>query len=83
MNAASTVLRDAMQAFVNGFTKDARAVDANGLREQLAKVFPAAAPIDRQMVRRMLRAVGFVASQNPHDPAGIWCRVVRPEEVPY
>lgn len=83
MNAPSFILRDAMQAFVSGYTDKAVAVKIGAFREKLGQVFPAAAPIDREMLRRMLRAVGFVASVDPHDPPGIWRRAVHPGEVPF
>ncbi|KQM60085.1 MULTISPECIES: hypothetical protein [unclassified Sphingomonas] len=81
MKPAAIVLRDAMQAFVSGYTDNATAVDIDKLRATVAHVFPAAAPIDGEMLRRMLRAVGFVGSLLPGDAPGIWRRAVRPEEV--
>lgn len=83
MNAAARLQRDAIQAFVGGYTDKAKAVDITGLDRQVARAFPAAAPIDRTMLQRMLRALGFVGSLNPEDRPGIWRRAIRPEEVPF
>ena len=83
MNAAAHILRDAIQAFVGGYTDQARALDITALERVVANAFPAAAPIDRTMLRRMLRALGFVGSLEPTDRPGTWRRTVRPEEVPF
>ena len=83
MTAPAVILRDAIQAFIAGYTDKAVAVDTVALRDTVAHVFPAAAPIDREMLRLMLRAVGFVGSLLPDDRVGNWRRAAHPEEVPF